>query len=407
MADDDRSEILTQGVSDAPVAATADDIVETTPDDTLEATPDVARAASGGPVVEDVEGQDLEGSAGDGSNASDEPPAEEADEPVEEPRRPHRRFDLLADTEAALAAAREAIANGECIVLPTDTVYGIGADAFSAQAVQRLLDAKGRGRDMPPPVLIAEPAMLDALGSDVSTFARRLAERFWPGALTLVVSMQSSLRIDLGDTDGTIALRVPAHEAARTLLRRTGPLAVSSANVSGQPSATSIDDAIAQLGDSVSVYLDAGPTPGPIPSTIVEFVSDPAGVILREGVLDYETISDVAPLVARLVADHSDEAAAPADDAATDETPADAAEPAGETSPDATPPGETSPDATASAVEASSGAGEPADDVSHDDVRAAPRGDVGPDDPDAGGGDPDLRSAGAAADDPERSAPGA
>jgi len=255
----------------------------------------------------------------------EEPAEEEAAEEAEaeEPRKPHRRFDLLTDAEAALEAAREAIAAGECIVLPTDTVYGIGANAFSAEAVQRLLDAKGRGRDMPPPVLIAEPGMLDALGVNVSTFARRLADRFWPGALTLVVEMQSSLRLDLGETGGTIALRVPDHDAARSLLRRTGPLAVSSANASGHPSATTIDEAIAQLGDSVSVYLDAGPTPGPVASTIVEFVSDPAGVVLREGVISYETISDVAPLVTNAVPRHAEEVEQ-GDDTGTD--PADAAD---------------------------------------------------------------------------------
>ena len=277
MADEDQSEVLSAPESDETATALVDD----------GAVPDPADEAVGEPV--------------DGSGGV-------ADQPIEAPRPPHRRFDLLAEPAAAMEAARAAIAAGECIVMPTDTVYGIGANAFSAEAVQRLLDAKGRGRDMPPPVLISEPAMLDALGVNVSTFARRLADRFWPGALTLVVEMQQSLRIDLGDTDGTIALRVPDHDAARALLRRTGPLAVSSANVSGQPSATSIDDAIAQLGDSVSVYLDAGPTPGPVPSTIVEFVSDPAGAILREGVLGYDTISDVAPLVARFV---PEEATAP------------------------------------------------------------------------------------------------
>ena len=258
------------------------------------------------------------------SGAEDPQPAPEPvidDLPDEEPRAtdevsrpPHRRFDLRTDSRAAIEAARAAIAAGECIVLPTDTVYGIGANAFSADAVQRLLDAKGRGRDMPPPVLIAEPGMLDALGVNVSTFARRLADKFWPGALTLVVEMQSSLRIDLGETAGTIALRVPDHDAARSLLRRTGPLAVSSANASGQPSATTVDEAIAQLGDSVSVYLDAGPTPGPVASTIVEFVSDPAGVVLREGIISFDSISDVAPLVANGVPGHADEVAVDGDD---------------------------------------------------------------------------------------------
>ena len=266
---------------------------------------------------------------GDPAADDETTPAETGDDtaPAAEARPPYRRFDLLTDTDAAIEAARAAVAAGECIVLPTDTVYGIGANAFSADAVQRLLDAKGRGRDMPPPVLISEPGMLDALGVNVSTFARRLADKFWPGALTLVVEMQSSLRIDLGETGGTIALRVPDHDAARTLLRRTGPLAVSSANASGQPSATTLDEAIAQLGDAVSVYLDAGPTPGPVASTIVEFVSDPAGVVLREGVISYETISDVAPLVTNAVPKHAAEDE-PGDATGTDAE-ADDAEPVG------------------------------------------------------------------------------
>ena len=130
-----------------------------------------------------------------------------------------------------------AIERGDCIVLPTDTVYGIGADAFSAEAVQRLLDAKNRGRDMPPPVLIGDASLIRALATDVPQPARDLVQRHWPGALTVICKIQPSLRMDLGDTEGTIALRVPDHELARDVLRRTGPMAVSSANISGQPAA--------------------------------------------------------------------------------------------------------------------------------------------------------------------------
>ncbi|HEX2857614.1 MAG TPA: L-threonylcarbamoyladenylate synthase [Propionibacteriaceae bacterium] len=286
MADDELTDPMTQSVPDAREA-----IAGTTADEPAPGA--VADEPASEPVADEPAPDEAEA------------PAEEAGAEVEPPRRPYRRFDLLTEPDAAIEAAREAVAAGECIVLPTDTVYGIGANAFSADAVQRLLDAKGRGRDMPPPVLISEPGMLDALGVNVSTFARRLADKFWPGALTLVVEMQSSLRIDLGETGGTIALRVPDHDAARSLLRRTGPLAVSSANASGHPSATTVDEAIEQLGDSVSVYLDAGPTPGPVASTIVEFVSDPAGVVLREGVISFETISDVAPLVTNAVPRHA------------------------------------------------------------------------------------------------------
>jgi len=210
---------------------------------------------------------------------------------------PPRRFDVGTDTDEALAAAQAAIAAGECIVLPTDTVYGIGADAFSAAAVQRLLDAKQRGRDMPPPVLVAETGMLEALADDLPASALRLAEAFWPGPLTLIVPAQKHLRMDLGETRGSIAVRVPDHDFTRDLLRRTGPLAVSSANVSGRPAATEVADAADQLGDSVAVYLDAGSTPGATASTIVDFVSETMGRIVRHGVLTTEQLREVDPFV--------------------------------------------------------------------------------------------------------------
>jgi L-threonylcarbamoyladenylate synthase len=154
----------------------------------------------------------------------------------------YRRFDCTDNdpvvVEQAAEAARQAIERGECIVMPTDTVYGIGADAFSAEAVQRLLDVKGRGRDMPPPVLIADASLLRALAADVVPAARDLVLHHWPGPLTIICKAQPSLRMDLGDTEGTIALRVPDHALARDVLRRTGPMAVSSANLSGQRAAT-------------------------------------------------------------------------------------------------------------------------------------------------------------------------
>ncbi|MEN0072081.1 MAG: L-threonylcarbamoyladenylate synthase, partial [Propionicimonas sp.] len=205
-------------------------------------------------------------------------------------------IDVLADPQAGIDAAIAAIEAGECIVLPTDTVYGIGADALSAAAVQALLDAKQRGRDLPPPVLIAEPAMLRSLAATVSDDALALADAFWPGALTLVVASQPTLRMDLGDRGDTIAVRIPDHAFTRELLRATGPLAVSSANTHGNPAATSASEALAQLGDTVSVYLDAGQGSGIVPSTIVD-VSGERPRVLREGRIsraDLETV--VGPL---------------------------------------------------------------------------------------------------------------
>jgi L-threonylcarbamoyladenylate synthase len=212
----------------------------------------------------------------------------------------YRRFDCTGDDPASIAeaseAARQAIKDGECIVLPTDTVYGIGVDAFSAEAVQRLLDAKKRGRDMPPPVLIGEPALIRTLAAEVPQTAQALVDRHWPGALTVICRIQPSLRMDLGDTEGTIALRVPDHELARDILRRTGPMAVSSANISGQSAALTCDEAIEQLGDAVSVYLDGGPLGGAgrAPSTIVDFSRREDGEVLRRGAISVETLRETA-----------------------------------------------------------------------------------------------------------------
>jgi L-threonylcarbamoyladenylate synthase len=220
-----------------------------------------------------------------------------------------QRFDCTTDQPALVAAAteaaREAIEAGECIVLPTDTVYGIGADAFSPHAVQRLLDAKGRGRDMPPPVLIGEPTLIRALAVDVPEEAKELIERHWPGPLTIICRMQPSLRMDLGDNENTIALRVPDHELAREVLRRTGPMAVSSANHSGQPAALTCDEAIDQLGDAVSVYLDGGElaASGGAPSTIVDFTRSDDGEILRVGALSVAEIEETLPNVVDLTAE--------------------------------------------------------------------------------------------------------
>ncbi len=208
-----------------------------------------------------------------------------------------RTIDTRTDPEAAIDAAAAAIAAGECIVLPTDTVYGIAANAFDADAVQRLLHAKQRGRDMPPPVLVADLFALRSLAETVGPEVEALAEAFWPGALTVVVNAQASLRIDLGERGQTIAVRVPDHEFTRELLRATGPLATSSANISGEPAATTIQEARAQLKKSVSVYLDGGPAGANLPSTIVDLTGDEPR-ILREGVLTRAQLAEHLPSLA-------------------------------------------------------------------------------------------------------------
>ncbi|GCD19758.1 threonylcarbamoyl-AMP synthase [Cellulomonas sp. H30R-01] len=193
----------------------------------------------------------------------------------------------------AIDEAVAAVSRGALVVLPTDTVYGIGADAFTPPAVQALLDAKGRGRQMPPPVLMPDVRTLDGLATEVSAEARALAEAFWPGGLTLIVRAQPSLAWDLGETHGTVALRVPDHPSALALLRRTGPMAVSSANRTGSPAAVTAQDAFDQLGDAVAVYLDAGDAPGQVASTIVD-ATGPTLRLVRAGALTLEQLAEVA-----------------------------------------------------------------------------------------------------------------
>lgn len=209
------------------------------------------------------------------------------------------RFDVSNETEraAGITAARAALQDQRCIVLPTDTVYGIGADAFSAQAVAMLLAAKGRSRTMPPPVLISQIATMDGLATDIPDAARALAEAFWPGALTLILHAQPSLTWDLGETKGTVALRVPNDGMALELLGQTGPLAVSSANRTGNRAALSADEAHEQLGESVDVYLNdglRGQSADALASTIVDATLNPPQVV-RQGVISLAELRAVVP----------------------------------------------------------------------------------------------------------------
>lgn len=196
------------------------------------------------------------------------------------------------EREAAVTAAAGAVRRGELVVIPTDTVYGIAADAFSHDAVRALLAAKGRGREMPPPVLVSAATTLDALAEGVPTWARSLVEKFWPGPLTLVCRQQSSLMWDLGETRGTVAVRMPDDELALAVLERTGPLAVSSANLTGRPAATDADQAEEMLGDVVSVIVDGGVSPGGEASTIID-ITVPEGRVLRLGALSLEELNVV------------------------------------------------------------------------------------------------------------------
>jgi L-threonylcarbamoyladenylate synthase len=241
------------------------------------------------------------------------------------------RFDLSDPDQhaAGLAAAAEAISKGELIVLPTDTVYGIGADAFTPWAVSRLLAAKGRGRDMPPPVLVGTVRAATALVDDFGAFGQDLIDEFWPGGLTLVARATPTLAWDLGDTKGTVAVRMPLHAAALDLLKKTGPMAVSSANTTGRPAATTADEAMEQLGDSVAVYLDGGPCGGGVASTIIDLTGS-VPRLLRAGAISMDRLREVASLVT------GEEVSPPGDDSAdgtagipdTAPAPDDAADPA-------------------------------------------------------------------------------
>ncbi|ANS78655.1 TsaC protein (YrdC domain) required for threonylcarbamoyladenosine t(6)A37 modification in tRNA [Serinicoccus hydrothermalis] len=210
--------------------------------------------------------------------------------------------------ESSLARAAEVVREGKVVVLPTDTVYGVGADAFDVVAVAMVLAAKHRGREMPPPVLVPNPRTVDGLATDLPMYARMLMRHFWPGPLTLVLRAQPSLQWDLGETNGTVALRMPDDEIALSLLAEVGPLAVSSANVTGQPAATTAQEALDQLGGAVAAYLDGGPRTGGEPSTILDCTGEEP-VVLRLGALGAE---DIRAVLGRTVLHDSPSDAEPA-----------------------------------------------------------------------------------------------
>ena len=193
--------------------------------------------------------------------------------------------------DEAVAAAVEAVRAGQAVVIPTDTVYGIGCDAFNNDAVATLLATKHRGPDMPVPVLVGSWVTIQGLVREFTETAKTLVEAFWPGGLSIVVPEAPSLPWNLGDTRGTVLLRMPNQPLALELLQETGPMAVSSANISGNPPATTAAQARQQFGDAVGLYLDGGEAEVGKPSTIVD-LSGPAPVILREGAISAERIGE-------------------------------------------------------------------------------------------------------------------
>ncbi|MFS4507312.1 L-threonylcarbamoyladenylate synthase [Clavibacter sp. Sh2141] len=275
-----------------------------------------------------------------------------------------RIYDCSVDTDllTGMRLARQAVGRGEVVVIPTDTVYGIAADAFNPDAVQRLLDAKGRGRDAPPPVLIPGQSTLDALADFVPDVVRRLVDEFWPGGLTVILVAQPSLVWDLGETRGTVALRMPANSFALELLAETGPLAVSSANRTGQPAAATAQDAAEQLGESVSIFLDGGAAGGAA-STIVDAsrVTQAGGRvrIVREGAITRAQIQQlIGDELEPVVAAPSEPTAT--EPAATEPGTTEPGEPEASAERAATPDEREAPRGTASGAERVDGSADPA-----------------------------------------------
>jgi len=207
-------------------------------------------------------------------------------------------YDCSVDTDllTGFRLAKVSLDRNELVVLPTDTVYGIAANAFSPKAVEALLNAKGRDRTMPPPVLIPKVETLSALASDLPLVANQLAAAFCPGALTMVLKAQRSLEWDLGETRGTVALRVPDHKITLALLEDVGPLAVSSANLTGKDAAVNVQQAVEHFGDNVAVYLDGGASPKGEASTILDLTQVRDGEpirVLRKGAISLDRIRSV------------------------------------------------------------------------------------------------------------------
>ncbi|MBA2696463.1 MAG: threonylcarbamoyl-AMP synthase [Actinobacteria bacterium] len=194
--------------------------------------------------------------------------------------------------DEAIKEASDVVRAGRIVVLPTDTVYGVGADAFDEVAVAMVLAAKHRDREMPPPVLVPSPRTVDGLATAVPMYAKILMRQFWPGPLTLVLRAQASLAWDLGETNGTVALRMPDDDIALALLSEVGPMAVTSANVTGRPAATTAAQAQEQLAGAVTTYLDGGPRTGGAASTIVDCTGEEP-VVLRHGALPADRLREV------------------------------------------------------------------------------------------------------------------
>lgn len=195
---------------------------------------------------------------------------------------------LTSNSPHAIASAIEILRSGGLVAFPTDTVYGVGSLAFDEKAVESIYAAKERPVEKAIPVLIGDPEDLGKVAEEIPTIATRLISRFWPGPLTVLVPKKPSLPVVVSATS-TVGVRVPDHELARALLRSAGPMAVTSANLSSQPSPTTAEEVMAQLGGRIAMIIDGGRTPGGIPSTLVDCTGNEIQ-ILREGPISKEQL---------------------------------------------------------------------------------------------------------------------
>lgn len=193
-----------------------------------------------------------------------------------------------ADSSDAIPQALDTLKNGGLVAFPTDTVYGVGALAFDGQAVKSIYTAKDRPIEKAIPVLIADESDLETVGMGIPVIAHRLAARFWPGPLTLLIPKKPTLPESVSATE-TVGVRIPDHEVARALLRAAGPMAVTSANISGQPSPSTAEAVYTQLDGRIPLIIDGGRTPGGVPSTLVDCTGENLK-ILREGPISLEDL---------------------------------------------------------------------------------------------------------------------
>jgi len=198
---------------------------------------------------------------------------------------------LSADDPQAIPIALEILRAGGLAAFPTDTVYGVGSLAFDQEAIESIYIAKNRPLEKAIPVLIGDVGDLEKVAINIPAIAHRLAARFWPGPLTIVLLKRPDLPPAISASD-TVGVRVPDHPIARAMLRKAGPMAVTSANLSGMESPKSANEVMAQLGGRIPLVLDGGETPGGVPSTVVD-VSGGEAVILRAGPITIEQIKAV------------------------------------------------------------------------------------------------------------------